>query len=235
MAFNINRIKAAIESGNGPAKENTYSVYIVPPAGVLGNFPQLQYLCDSAELPGRQMLSTPQVIYGTQRKMPYGAIYNDLALTFICTNSMAERKAFESWQSLIQDPTNNYMNYYDDYTGHITIQKFNDQSQETHYVICEEVYPILIEPQQLSWQPSTDKPLGLRVSFAYLKWRSHEDIVRGGGNSKGFTPDFNAIPRDFTEEGGLQPPPAPIDPNRFSPNINSPKGVDPANNPLKPK
>jgi hypothetical protein len=223
MSFNINYIKAIIDGGNGPARENTFRAFITPPRAITNFSNTLTYLCDSAELPGRQMLSTPQVIYGAQRKMPYGAIYNDLTLTFICTNLMLERKSFESWQSSIQDPTNNYLNYYEDYIGHITVVKYNDQDLPVHSVMFEEAYPVLIEPQQLSWQPSTERPLGLRISFAYLKWRSAEDVIRGGGNSLGYQPDLTAIPADFNVGAPLASSPLEF-PQTNIPVINRPKG-----------
>jgi hypothetical protein len=230
MSFNINYIKSIIDRGNGPARENTFRAFIVPPRAFTNFSADMTYLCDSAELPGRQMLTTPQVIYGAQRKMPYGAVYNDLSLTFICTNLMLERKSFEAWQSAIQDPTNNFMNYYHDYIGHVTVVKYNDQDLPTHAVMFEEAYPVTIEPQQLSWQPSSDRPLGLRINFAYLKWRSSEDVTRGGGNTPGYTPDANAIPRDFNEGSPLASSPLEF-PKTDLPIINRPEGP---RNPLDP-
>lgn len=227
MGFNIDIIKGIMDFGQGPAKENTYEVVIRPPRALVGWNTTLRYLCDSAELPGRQIMTTPQVIYGAQRKMPYAPMYNDLSLTFICTNIMAERKQFESWQSAIQDPTNNYMNYYEDYVGDLTIVKFNDQNAPSHFIVCEEVFPILIESQPLSWQPSAEKVLGLRVGFAYLKWRSQEDIIRseqaeGERGTSGYKPDLNAIPADFNEGAPLETSPVEF-PAQNVPQINRPE------------
>jgi hypothetical protein len=223
MSFSIDYIKAIINGENGPARENTYRAIITPPRAFTNFSNTITYLCDSAELPGRQMLTTPQVIYGAQRKMPYGVVYNDLSLTFICTNLMLERKSFEAWQAAIQDPTNNYMNYYQDYIGHVTVVKYNDQGVPVHAIICEEAYPVTIEPQQLSWQPSSERPLGLRINFAYLKWRSEEDVIRGGGNSPGYRPDPNAIPPDFSEGSDLATSPVEF-PKTNLPVINRPEG-----------
>lgn len=220
--FDISALRGLLNKKGGPARENTYIVMIQPPAGFAGmDSLELSFLCDSAELPGRQLMTTPQVIYGAQRKMPYGPMYTDFSCTFICTNDMTERKIFESWQSLVQDPTNNYMNYYDKYVGRITIIKYNDQAVPVHWVVCEEAYPIFIEPQQLNWQQSGDRPLGLRVNFAYLKWRSMEDVIRAGGSGGGYTPDLNAIPPIFSGDSDLASSPVEF-PARDVPQITRP-------------
>lgn len=188
MSFNINLLKTAINAQGGIAEANKFYMHISRPAafGLFTWPPHLALFCEISELPGRQMLSTPQVIYGSQRKMPYGAIYNDLQASFICTESMIERRCFDAWQSAIQDPTNNYMNYYDQYVTDIHIFKLNADGIPTYGIRCEEAYPVTIETQQLNWGNTNDY-LKLNVQFSYLKWKNYDDVFFGSG--AGFSQD----------------------------------------------
>jgi len=188
MTFNINEIKSTINQNGGIARNSQYSVYINTPPCFSNNWPNyLHIVCDTASLPGRQILSTPQVIYGAERKMPYGVVYSDFNVSFICTNNMFERKAIDAWHSAIQDPTNNYMKYYDDYVTTITVVKFNGQGQQTYKVEILEAYPSTIEEQSLSWE--TEQLLKLNVQFTYLKWRNQSDIQASNKAGSGFNSD----------------------------------------------
>jgi hypothetical protein len=83
-------------------------------------------MAESVSIPGRQLMTSEYRIAGTVRKMPYGVLYDDLTVTFICTNSMAERTFFDVWQQLIVSPAVQYMEFYDNYVGTIVIQKVSN-------------------------------------------------------------------------------------------------------------
>ena len=177
MAFRVTEIMQAVRYGI--SRPNQYQVTIIPKIGIPNLFSrELTILCQSAELPGRSMAVTPQTIYGVQRKMPYGVIYDDLNLSFICTGVMQERVFFDRWQSFITDPTNNYFNYYDDYVADIDIFKFNEAGQAWYYQRVEEAYPLSVQTQSLE-SGDENGYLILDVTFAYRRWRSAEEIYKG--------------------------------------------------------
>ena len=57
----------------------------------------LSLQCESAELPGRNIGTADVKIYGPSFKVPTSTSYNDMNLTFLCTNDFYERKLFDKW------------------------------------------------------------------------------------------------------------------------------------------
>lgn len=161
----------------------------------------LSMLAEAVSIPGKQLMTTEHRIFGTVRKMPYGVLYDDLTVTFICTNSMFERSFFDIWQSLIISPSSQYMEFYENYIGTVVIQKVSnraaaavttekdaktgndvmvvtpvstDYEKLSTYVLLE-AYPVNIQSQELSY--GDDQYLKLTVQFAYSKWKSAIDIA----------------------------------------------------------
>lgn len=178
----ISKIIGAVNAGNGVASPTRFKVSIAYPAAIASNFiknSDALVMVESVEIPGRQIATTPQMIYGVTRKMPYGVVYQDLSMTFICTNSMSQRTIFDGWHSLITDPTNNYFNYYDNYKSTIIIQKLDEQNNISYTVVVDEAYPVTVESQQLDAN-ATDQYLRCTVQFAYRRWRTLADIQLSG-------------------------------------------------------
>lgn len=141
---------------------------------------QLAFVCTQAELPGKKIDTSNDQTYGPMRKMAFGAIYDDLTLTFLCTNGMLEREVFDRWMSMIVDPSSNYMTYYDDYKSTINITTLQNTKvgQPTYNITVEEAFPISINQQQLSYE-NVNSVLTLVVTFAYRRWRTTEDVNKG--------------------------------------------------------
>lgn len=192
MAISINNLKAAVDLGWGPTMSSQFQViFSLPSALRVGqeafNSTTLSILCQSASLPGQQLATTELPVYGPPIKMPYGLIYQDLSLSFLCTNSMAQRQVFEEWRRIIVDPTTNYVNYYDTYVGEVVVQKLSAMGVVTYSCIFEEAYPVAILEQELS--SGSNEWLKLTVVMAYRRWRSVTDLKAanragvGGGSS----------------------------------------------------
>jgi len=226
MTFAVSDLRAALASG--VARPNKYQVTFHAPFGSVWDR-ELSVLCADAELPGRHINTTAQMIYGVQRKMPYGVLYDDLTLSFICSNWMVERKYFDAWQSFITNPTNNYFNYYDKYKSDILIVHLDDVGTGHYGVLVEEAYPLTIQSQPLSYADNNNN-LRLTVTFAYRRWRNASDIAQSkfvtngipetvrGGNGPG--PQLPEAPQNPENMGGLGSPEQPV----FSPG-NIPTGL----------
>lgn len=200
MVFSPNILKA-IQSATGEvARPCHYVVFIAPPSalllspatGVLGavlsiaGTAAISMMAESASIPGKQFATTPFTMYGTTMKMPYGTLYDDFNVTFMCSKSMAERAFFDLWASFIHNPHNNNMNYLDSYTASIVVVKVNDTSilEDTPTVSLlnaasvwqlEKCYPVTITAQELSY--AADDYLRLSIQFAYKKWSSGVDLI----------------------------------------------------------
>jgi hypothetical protein len=64
--------------------------------------------CESAELPGKTLITADAKVYGPTYKVPYQTQYNDITLNFLCTNEFYERKLFDRWiEAIMPTDTNN--------------------------------------------------------------------------------------------------------------------------------
>lgn len=209
---NVNIIKGILNAAQGPALPCYYTCNIVPPtafssSGTLGSIipgagallqpliatasRQVSLLAESVSIPGRQLLTTEHKIFGTKRLMPYGVLYENMTITFICTNIMLERTFFDIWHQFIISPGSQYMEYYKDYVGEIVIQKISNDDPTTaggaltefgsllSTYTLEEAYPVSIQAQELSYG-SNEEYLKLTVEFAYAKWKCTLDQIFTG-------------------------------------------------------
>jgi len=120
-------------------------------------------------------------IYGPTYKLPYQKQYNDLNLTFICTNDFYERKLFDRWiEAIMPGDTNNMRFPKGDQTKYltdITIVQFDEFVKQIYAVKIIDAFPTSIAPMQVSW--SDDGFHKLTVSFAYQRY---ETIYKGSYN-----------------------------------------------------
>jgi len=137
--------------------------------------------CESAELPGISLMTQDVKIYGPTYKLPYQKQYNDLNLTFICTNDFYERKLFDRWiEAIMPGDTNNMRFPKGDQTKYltdITIVQFDEFVKQIYAVKIIDAFPTSIAPMQVSW--SDDGFHKLTVSFAYQRY---ETIYKGSYN-----------------------------------------------------
>lgn len=229
MPNKIRTMTNLLEQGDGPSDPSRYIFFIAPPKVLQGNvlsniggsiinaavgqeapeLPQIVALSLQAEaisIPGKQMLTTPFFMYGTEQKLPYGVAYDDFTVRFLCTNSMRERSFFDQWHSGITNPMSNNWNFYDDYVTSLHIIKVPPGSSisdldsgditklgmglisgtgvdeafnslNLYYCKIEEAYPVTIQSQELSYETDTGY-LTLSVQFAYRRWRSNTEALR---------------------------------------------------------
>jgi hypothetical protein len=129
--------------------------------------------CETAELPGKTLLTQDAKIYGPTFKVPYQTQYGDITLGFLCTNDFYERKLFERWMEAIMPTDTNNLRYPKDqatrYLTNIKIIQYDDFIKEIYAVELIDAFPIGVAAQQLSW--ADDNFHRLSVQFAYQKYR----------------------------------------------------------------
>ena len=129
--------------------------------------------CETAELPGRTLLTQDAKIYGPGFKVPYGSQYGEISLGFICTNEFWERKLFDRWLEAIHpSDTNNVRFPKDESTRYMTpikIIQYDDFIKQIYAIELIDAFPIGIAAQPLSW--SDDNFHRLSVQFAYQRYK----------------------------------------------------------------
>ena len=165
--------KALSDAYGGLAKACRFAVRIIPQGTyvqqIAGYFPnELVYLCEAAEYPGRGFNNIDVRYYGPNLKLPYQTLYEDMTLTFLCRNGSRERTFFDDWQTLINPVDTFDFTYRDEYRSQIEIYQFDENNEAQYYFVLHNAYPILVNPQQLTW--ADDQFLRLGVTFTYSWW-----------------------------------------------------------------
>jgi hypothetical protein len=159
-------ITADINSITGGSKEETKTSN---PA--ISRYLALQ--CESAELPGKTLLTQDVKIYGPGFKVPYQTQYTETTLTFVCTNEFYERKLFERWMEAIMPTDTNNLRYAKDektrYMTNIKIVQYDDFIKKIFVIELMDAFPISIASQPLSW--SEEGFHRVSVQFTFQKYR----------------------------------------------------------------
>jgi len=129
--------------------------------------------CESAELPGKSLITADVKIYGPTYKVPYQTQYNDMTLNFICTNEFYERKLFEKWLESIMPTDTNNLRYpkgrKSRYLTNIKIIQYDEFIRQIYAVELIDAFPIGVAPQPLAWSEDGFHRLG--VQFAYQRYK----------------------------------------------------------------
>ena len=193
MSFSVETFRTKLESGGGPAYGDRYHVSFKAPDGVILEAnaylatentekitSRLSWLCDTINIPSRSLTTTEFRTYGLPVKRPYGSVYTESQMEFLCTRNMGEKKFFDAWLNYIFNNRTYDMAYYDNYVTDIDIYHFdrsvstaNDLSKSTYHIKLEEAYPTLVG--EISMNHTATEVLKLPITFTYKKY-VHADI-----------------------------------------------------------
>jgi hypothetical protein len=187
MATNINDIVNSFNTDL--ARPNRFDVIIVPPPALQNNITEsavdnfgnvtaarptnvytdlLAYRCEIAQLPGRNLSTVEQKIYGPSEKFPHHVTYNDIDMTFIVDGDMREKYFFDAWLDYI-NPTNSFnIAYKETYCTDIKVIQYDISNRKSYSVTLVDAYPISVNQLDLDW--SNDGVHKLSVTFAYTYW-----------------------------------------------------------------
>lgn len=130
--------------------------------------------CETAELPGKSLMTADAKVYGPSYKIPYRSQYNDINLGFICTNEFYERKLFDRWIEAIMPTDTNNLRFpkgeNSRYMTNIKIIQYDEFIKQIYAVELIDAFPIGIAAQPLNW--AEDNFHRLSVQFTYTKYRT---------------------------------------------------------------
>lgn len=130
--------------------------------------------CEQAELPGTSLITADAKIYGPIYKVPYQKQYNDMNMTFVCTNDFYEKKLFDKWIECIMPPDTNNLRFPKGnstrYLTDITVIQFDEFIKQIYAVKLIDAFPVSVSSMPLSW--SDDGVHRLTVSFAYQRFET---------------------------------------------------------------
>jgi hypothetical protein len=188
MAFDIGEFLSDITK-HGVSKPSQFDVVFTRPSKFSGppfSAEHLSFRCETAELPGRQVATTPYRIYGATHPVAYNHTNLPINLTFLCSEFLSEKVYFESWIEYIAGLTSNKpddtprMNaqYYDNYVADMEIHQFQmNQNTKIYSAKFIEIFPTNVLPLTLD-RKLQNEVHKVQVTFAYKRWARipHKDV-----------------------------------------------------------
>jgi hypothetical protein len=171
MAGNISEFISTFK--NDPARSSRFEVTIpnilgkgIDGGAYLGL--DSRYICEIAQLPGRNFSTMEQKTYGPVEKFPYWTNYNDIDMTFIVDDTMDTKVKFDTWMNYINPNTNFDFNYKNTYVANIVIDQYDIIGDVSQSITLIDAFPINMNQLDLDW--SSDSFHKLTVTFAYTYW-----------------------------------------------------------------
>lgn len=228
----INRFIAAVNEGEGLARNTRYLVRFFPPQPEktgrvpLGDFDQPErtpdqelssanliqnvgMMCNKVTLPSRDIATKPAITYGPKREMPYA--YNfpgQVECSFYGDKFLRQRMFFENWQKKIYNDLTHDMKYYDEYIGYMDILQLGqfadagDRDRVTYAVRLYEVYPEVVGSIDYDYG---GEYVNLPITMRFRNWRNLGLDEIGNftvGKAFGDLPTIKAS-KDFGIFGGI--------------------------------
>ena len=175
--------KFVAQISTGLARSNKFLVSLTPPSSALTGLmaqgkvsydnSQLQkilLLCDSAQLPGLTVNTTPIRSFGEVREIPYEQNYEPITLSFFVDSGMNVKKLFDNWLLATQINDTRKFNYYDSYTSPMTIYVQDMAEKSRYFVEMFEAYPKTVSAVQLDY--ANKDVMKIQVTMMYKYWRS---------------------------------------------------------------
>ncbi len=117
----VDELKAIASVKLGFARPNNFLVTLPDIGGPSGR--ELNVLCRSVTLPGKQVLTVDRRIGMEFQKIAYGYAVDDVSMTFYCMNDYGVRKYFDAWRDLTVGEELGELRYKQDYARSVTIHQ----------------------------------------------------------------------------------------------------------------
>ena len=194
MLYNLDKFTSQISSKGLASPNKFYLKFTKIPSTALGNsgIQDLNIMCESAVLAGRNVQSLLDRQYGLNREVAYnGPTYNPITLSFLCTKDYTEKRILDRWNNLIVDISNGYdVEYYNNYIGEMTVSALDVTGKETYSIHYKECWPKTVNGVELN-HSTQNTAARITVEMAYAYWTS-DDIDTN-------KVDKNVIPNNPTE------------------------------------
>lgn len=187
----------------GLARTNRYRVIIPFPTTDASGIELAELFCESVNIPGTNIATTPQRLFGEVRELPYEKIYDPVSMTFYVDTRMIMKNAFDRWINLVIDPERRTVQYYNDYIRDIEIYVIAVDEQIPYKITLFEAYPKTIGSINLSSE--SKEIMKLPITFQYKYWKAEStqlsaidigstgSIVAQYGGGSGISPGRSGI------------------------------------------
>ena len=166
--MNIENLKAAVMRRGGLARANRFSMLVIPPAQAFDTIEQvrdLNILCESCTLPGRQIQTFEHEYIRQQIKIAQSFINEDVSVTFNITNDYFIKSIFDRWTNSIIDRDTFKKNYDSVYKRDMQIFQNDNNNNPIYEVTLQNAFPISVQAVELG--NGNEDIERITVDFAY--------------------------------------------------------------------
>ena len=164
----IDQLKGVIQRRDGFARTNRFRIFMMPPESLFDDtetLRDLNILCDSCNLPGRQ-IQTFETNYTRQAiKVAQSFINEDVSFTFNLTNDYFIKRMFDGWTNMIINRETFKKSYDSEYKRDVEIFQMNNQGDDVYGIKLRNAFPTSVQSIELS---NTEGELSqITVEFTY--------------------------------------------------------------------
>ena len=161
--------------------------------GITGSAPQsssreLNILCESVTMPGKQLLTSERVIGNVREKVAYGYAVDDVSMTFYLLNDYGVKNYFDAWMNTVFNNETYEVGYKKDYAKPVKIHQLRKPiiglSQgigpirinlgvgggSVYSVELLEAFPTTI--QQIDFNNEQDGLVRVTVQLSFTNWKT---------------------------------------------------------------
>ena len=175
--FSISKFSETISS-MGVSRPHLFFVEITSPR--TGNTNRMvSLLCESASLPGFNIMSSAQSFKGYQYEVPYGIAYPDVSMNFLVDSNLLVKEFFDNWLMYIFDDNYN-IKYDDSFRVDVIITQIDAETNTVYRVKLCDAFPKAVGDIHLSHSSNELSRIG--VNFTYKRWEKltgSQSMVRG--------------------------------------------------------
>ena len=186
MLIDISKFSSKIAAKGLASPNKFYVKFTKCPSIALGSstYSDLNIMCESAVLAGRNLQSLLDRQYGLNREVAYnGPTYNPITLSFLCTKDYTEKRILDRWNNMIVDISKGYdVAYYNTYIGEMTVSALDVTGKETYSIHYKECWPKTVNGVELN-HSTQNAAARVTVEMAYAYWESSDIKTNGVGTS----------------------------------------------------
>lgn len=185
----LSEIKSSITFGGGLARTNKFLVTLpsLGAGGLIGflGARNMNILCRSAQIPGKQILTHEKRIGMKFEKVAYGYAVEDVTLSFLETSTLPIRRYFDQWRELTINEDEQTANYKNEYQRRVIIHQLAmpvplgafpitnklpvDVLASTYSVELQNAFPTTITANE--YNNEQDGFIETTVSMSYTNWK----------------------------------------------------------------
>ena len=173
--MNIENLKAAVTRRGGLARANRFSVLVIPPAQAFDTIEQvrdLNILCESCTLPGRQIQTFEHEYVRQQIKIAQSFINEDVSFTFNITNDYFIKSIFDRWTNSVIDRDTFKKNYDEVYKRDIQIFQNDSNNKPIYEVTLRNAFPISVGAVELGNGNEDIERVTVEIAYEDFKERN---------------------------------------------------------------